>query len=78
VEEENLPFVKYGNSDHLKVGEWVLAIGNPFDLTSTVTAGIVSAKGRNINISARKTVRRWSVSFKRMQPSIPATAAAPW
>lgn len=50
VEEENLPFVKYGDSDQLKVGEWVLAIGNPFDLTSTVTAGIVSAKGRNINI----------------------------
>ncbi len=50
IEEEDLPFAVYGNSDHLKVGEWVLAVGNPFDLTSTVTAGIVSAKGRNINI----------------------------
>jgi Do/DeqQ family serine protease len=50
VEEVSLPFVKYGSSDQLKIGEWVLAIGNPFDLTSTVTAGIVSAKGRNINI----------------------------
>ena len=38
------------NSDQLNVGEWVLAVGNPFNLTSTVTAGIVSAKGRNINI----------------------------
>ncbi|MBC8111686.1 MAG: trypsin-like peptidase domain-containing protein, partial [Verrucomicrobia bacterium] len=50
IEENNLPFVPYGNSDRLRIGEWVLAIGNPFDLTSTVTAGIVSAKGRNINI----------------------------
>ena len=46
----NLPFVVFGNSDSVKVGEWVLAVGNPFNLTSTVTAGIISAKGRNINI----------------------------
>jgi len=50
INEKNLPFVKYGNSDRAKIGEWVLAVGNPFDLTSTVTAGIISAKGRNINI----------------------------
>jgi Do/DeqQ family serine protease len=50
VEEKGLPFVAYGNSDDVKVGEWVLAVGNPFNLTSTVTAGIVSAKARNINI----------------------------
>ncbi len=50
IQTENLPFVQYGNSDNVKIGEWVLAVGNPFDLTSTVTAGIVSAKGRNINI----------------------------
>ncbi len=50
VDANGLPFVTYGNSDDLKVGEWVLAVGNPFNLTSTVTAGIVSAKGRNINI----------------------------
>lgn len=50
VEENNLPFIPFGNSDHLKIGEWVLAVGNPFNLTSTVTAGIVSAKARNINI----------------------------
>jgi serine protease Do len=46
----NLPFITYGNSDDVKIGQWVLAVGNPFNLTSTVTAGIVSAKARNINI----------------------------
>lgn len=45
-----LPYVKMGNSDSLRVGEWVLAIGNPFNLESTVTAGIVSAKGRSIDV----------------------------
>lgn len=50
IDAENLPFLIYGNSDALKVGEWVLAVGNPFNLTSTVTAGIVSAKARYINI----------------------------
>jgi Do/DeqQ family serine protease len=50
IKETELPFITYGNSDNVKVGEWVLAVGNPFNLTSTVTAGIVSAKGRNINI----------------------------
>ena len=50
IEENNLPFVQYGDSDKVRVGEWVLAVGNPFDLASTVTAGIVSAKGRNIGI----------------------------
>jgi len=50
IEEKDLPIVIFGNSDSLKVGEWVLAVGNPFNLNSTVTAGIVSAKARNINI----------------------------
>jgi serine protease Do len=50
IEEKSLPFLKFGNSDEVMVGEWVLAVGNPFNLTSTVTAGIVSAKGRSINI----------------------------
>lgn len=50
VDSDALPAIKLGNSDELAVGEWVLAVGNPFNLASTVTAGIVSAKGRNINI----------------------------
>lgn len=50
VDEDDLPFITFGNSDDVKIGEWVLAVGNPFDLNSTVTAGIVSAKARNINI----------------------------
>ena len=50
IDAEKLPVIAFGNSDSLKVGEWVLAVGNPFNLTSTVTAGIVSAKARNINI----------------------------
>jgi Do/DeqQ family serine protease len=48
--EDGLPFMKFGDSDAVTVGEWVLAVGNPFDLTSTVTAGIVSAKARNLSI----------------------------
>lgn len=55
IEEKSLPKIAYGNSDSVKVGEWVLAVGNPFNLTSTVTAGIVSAKGRNLNILEGKT-----------------------
>lgn len=50
IEADNLPFIGFGDSEALKLGEWVLAIGNPFNLNSTVTAGIVSAKARNINI----------------------------
>jgi len=50
IDAQDLPFVAFANSDNVQIGEWVLAVGNPFNLTSTVTAGIVSAKGRNINI----------------------------
>jgi serine protease Do len=50
IDANDLPTIPIGNSDVVKIGEWVLAVGNPFNLTSTVTAGIISAKGRNINI----------------------------
>jgi serine protease Do len=50
IEGKDLPYVSFGDSDAAKVGEWVLAVGNPMDLTSTVTAGIISAKARNIRI----------------------------
>ena len=50
IDAQHLLPVRMGNSDSIRVGEWVLAVGNPFNLESTVTAGIVSAKGRSINI----------------------------
>jgi len=50
IDANDLPYLEFGNSDKVEIGEWVLAVGNPFNLTSTVTAGIVSAKARNINI----------------------------
>ena len=50
IDEKNLSFIMFGDSDNIEVGEWVVAVGNPFNLASTVTAGIVSAKARNINI----------------------------
>ncbi|NLP56658.1 trypsin-like peptidase domain-containing protein [Lutibacter sp. B1] len=48
IEATDLPYITFGDSNSLKVGEWVLAVGNPYNLTSTVTAGIVSAKGRDL------------------------------
>jgi periplasmic serine protease, Do/DeqQ family len=51
INADNLPYIKYGDSDQLRLGEWVLAVGNPFNLTSTVTAGIVSAKGRSLGLN---------------------------
>lgn len=50
IDAKGLPAISLGNSELVTIGEWVLAVGNPFNLTSTVTAGIVSAKGRNINV----------------------------
>ncbi len=47
--ESEFPFIPFGDSNNLKIGEWVLAVGNPFNLTSTVTAGIISAKARDLN-----------------------------
>ncbi len=50
IEEKGLPYLNFANSDNIEVGQWVLAVGNPLGLNSTVTAGIVSAKGRGIGI----------------------------
>lgn len=73
VSATDLPIVKLGNSDDVRVGEWVLAVGNPFNLTSTVTAGIVSAKGRGIGILNRQDDEEDANPF---QPSRNAPKAA--
>ena len=49
IDAKDLDYIPFGNSDNVKLGEWVLAVGNPFNLTSTVTAGIISAKARDLN-----------------------------
>ena len=54
IKEKNLPFLSYGNSELVRVGEWALAVGNPFNLESTVTAGIISAKGRSNILDVNK------------------------
>src|SRR5690606_19702342 len=59
VNASNLPIVKMGNSDNVQIGEWVLAVGYPLSLQSTVTAGIVSAKGRQIGILGEPQQRRF-------------------
>lgn len=55
IDEKNLPFMEFGNSDDVRLGEWVLAVGYPLSLDATVTAGIVSAKGRSIGINASRS-----------------------
>jgi len=67
IEGRDLPIVRLGNSDNVKVGEWVLAVGNPFRLTSTVTAGIISAKGRNIGIIGTEDNQDQQNPFGRTQ-----------
>ena len=59
IEADALPTLQNANSDFAEVGEWVLAVGNPFDLTSTVTAGIISSKARDINILQGKRSINW-------------------
>lgn len=68
IDAVDLPFVAFANSDNVKVGEWVLAVGNPFNLTSTVTAGIVSAKARNINISRGKMIESFIQTDAAVNP----------
>mgnify|MGYP000737151251 CR=1 FL=1 len=51
IDQEDLPYLTYGNSENLQLGEWVLAVGNPFTIGTTVTAGIISARARNIGIN---------------------------
>jgi serine protease Do len=70
IEGKDLPAVTIGNSDAVKVGEWVVAVGNPFNLESTVTAGIVSAKGRGLGIIGQS--RR-----NQMQPTAAAAGDSP-
>lgn len=55
--DEELPVVTFGDSDNAKIGEWVLAVGNPFNLTSTVTAGIISAKSRNLSNASQSFIQ---------------------
>ncbi len=55
IEAKNLPFLLYGNSDKVEIGQWVLAIGYPLNLETTVTAGIISAKGRTLGLNARRS-----------------------
>ncbi len=57
VDAKDLPHLKFGNSQDLKLGEWVLAVGNPFNIGTTVTAGIISAKGRSIDILSQRRGR---------------------
>lgn len=78
VSATNLPIVKLGNSDDVRVGEWVLAVGNPFNLTSTVTAGIVSAKGRGIGIIGQDKDEQFDNPFgpTRNTPPTPKASAA--
>ncbi len=55
IEEKGLPFLNFANSDNVEVGQWVLAVGNPMGLNSTVTAGIISAKGRSIDLLSQQS-----------------------
>ena len=68
IESSQLPFVVFGNSDSLQIGEWVLAVGNPFRLQSTVTAGIVSAKARSINILERQGIESFIQTDAAVNP----------
>ncbi len=68
INASDLPFISYGNSDDLKLGQWVLAVGNPYNLTSTVTAGIVSAKARSINILGESSIESFIQTDAAVNP----------
>ena len=68
VDAKGLEYLTFGDSDKVRVGEWVLAVGNPFNLTSTVTAGIVSAKARNINILGEGTIESFIQTDAAVNP----------
>lgn len=68
VDAKGLEHLTFGDSDKVRVGEWVLAVGNPFNLTSTVTAGIVSAKARNINILGAGTIESFIQTDAAVNP----------
>lgn len=68
IEANDLQYMKYGNSDDLRIGEWVLAVGNPFNLTSTVTAGIVSAKSRSIQILGKMSIESFIQTDAAVNP----------
>lgn len=68
IETTQLSYVVFGNSDSLLVGEWVIAVGNPFRLQSTVTAGIVSAKARNINVLERQGIESFIQTDAAVNP----------
>ena len=68
INDSDLPYVPFANSDNVKIGEWVLAVGNPFNLTSTVTAGIVSAKARDINISNNRMIESFIQTDAAVNP----------
>ena len=74
--DDGLPHLALGDSDDVRVGDWVMAIGSPFRLDNTVTVGVVSAKGRQINISSRPARSR--TSFRPTRRSTSATPAARW
>jgi len=59
INGENLPVIRYGDSDKLRLGEWVLAVGNPFNIGTTVTAGIISAKGRSLNFEGNYRIESY-------------------
>ena len=68
IEAEGLPTIGIGNSDDAQVGDWVLAVGNPFDLTSTVTAGIVSAKGRSLHMMSKNAIESFIQTDAAVNP----------